>query len=131
MKKLLSALALAATCFGAQAQTAPITYTLGPVLCTDAGACTNVPNDQNANITITIPNKISVNGVEKTYDPGTYSVNYHSVPRSFNSYPVFTYPNATLSFYYHAGRAGSYLHSSGCPSCQVWQLNGGTVTITY
>jgi hypothetical protein len=132
IRRILASLLLAIASCGAFAQTATVA-TLSPMLCTDQAVCAGVPNDQNAYISVSLPTtidyslKVSVNGVTKVYPQGAYTMVYNSVPRSFNSYPVVTFPDGRISFYNHSGRSGSYLHSTTCPSCVVWQLTGGTV----
>jgi hypothetical protein len=131
MKTFLS-ISLALLSSLSQAQT--IATLQGPFDCTDAGVCLVVPNDQNAQISVTLPNTIapsltvSVNGIATVYAPGQFSVAFNAVPRSFNAYPVYTFPGGRLSFYNHSARAGSYLHSTYCQSCVVWRLTGGTVS---
>lgn len=132
MKKLLFTLLMALASVGAFAQTTTVA-TLGPMLCTDQGVCDGVPNDQGAYISVALPStidyslKVTVNGVTKVYPQGTYTMPYNPVPRSFNSYPVLTFPDGRITFYNHSGKSGSYLHSTSCPSCVVWQLTGGTI----
>lgn len=132
MKLFFTALLFTLASVGAFAQT--IATLQGPFECTDAGVCLVVPNDQNAQISVTLPNTyapsltVSVNGIPTVYAPGQFSVAFNTVPRSFSSYPVYTFPGGRLTFYYHSGRAGSYIHSTSCPSCVVWRLTGGTVT---
>ena len=130
--KYIIAFALALFAFAASAQT--IATLQGPFDCTDAGVCLVVPNDQNAQISVTLPNTyapsltVSVNGIPTVYAPGQFSVAFNTVPRSFNAYPVYTFPGGRLAFYNRGPWAGSFLHRAYCASCVVWRLTGGTVS---
>lgn len=131
LKTILAAAALALSSLAATAQTATQAELVGPFLCTDNAVCSGIPNNQNAYIEVKVFDpaglKVTVNGISKTYAPGTYSIVTNPVARSFNNYPVITYPDGVLSMYYRLGRSGSYLHSTACPSCVVWQLMHGTI----
>ena len=120
--------------FASLAQAQTVATLQGPFDCTDQGVCLVVPNDQNAQISVTLPNTVApsltvtVNGIPKVYAPGEFTVAFNAVPRSFNAYPVFTFPGGRLAFYNRGPWAGSYLHKTYCQSCVVWRLTGGAVS---
>lgn len=132
MKRFFTALLFTLASVGAFAQT--VATLQGPLECTDSGVCLVVPNDQNAQISVTLPNTyapsltVSVNGIPTVYAPGQFSVAFNTVPRSFNAYPVYTFPGGRLAFYNRGPWAGSFLHRAYCASCVVWRLTGGTVS---